>query len=392
MMKRVFLLVLDSFGVGEAPDANAYGDRGANTLGSVLRTGFIKVPNMQSLGLFNLDGLPRDVSDLSVQDPIGSFAKLLEISKGKDTTTGHWEIAGVVTERAFPTYPNGFPKEVLKDVKNKVKRDIICNKAYSGTKVIKDYGLQHINTGALIVYTSADSVFQIAAHEDVIPPDELYSICKAVRKILVGDNLVSRVIARPFTGTYPNFIRTKNRKDFSVAPPYPTMLNILCEHNLEVITVGKISDIFSGRGITRKIETKSNEEGLSSLKKCLSENFEGLCFVNLVDFDMLYGHRNDAKGYALALNFFDEKLGEILNGLKNDDILMITADHGCDPGDISTDHTREYVPLLVYGSKVKKGVNLGVMKSFTCVCATTLDYFNLQNKLNGQSFLKEISV
>lgn len=391
-MKRVFLLVLDSFGVGEAPDANAYGDRGANTLGSVLRTGFIKVPNMQSLGLFNLDGLPRDVSDLSVQDPIGSFAKLLEISKGKDTTTGHWEIAGVVTERAFPTYPNGFPKEVLKDVKNKVKRDIICNKAYSGTKVIKDYGLQHINTGALIVYTSADSVFQIAAHEDVVPPDELYSICKAVRKILVGDNLVSRVIARPFTGTYPNFIRTKNRKDFSVAPPYPTMLNILCEHNLEVITVGKISDIFSGKGITRKIETKSNQEGLSSLKKCLSENFEGLCFVNLVDFDMLYGHRNDAKGYALALNFFDEKLGEILNGLKNDDILMITADHGCDPGDISTDHTREYVPLLVYGSKVKKGVNLGVMKSFTCVCATTLDYFNLQNKLNGQSFLKEISV
>ena len=389
-MKRVFLLVLDSFGVGEAPDADFYGDKGANTLGSILKTGLLDVPNMQSLGLFNLEGLPDDVSKLAVKAPTGAFAKVLEISKGKDTTTGHWEIAGVVTEKAFPTYPNGFPQSIIKEFSCKVKRGVICNKPYSGTKVINDYGRQHIETGDLIVYTSADSVFQIAAHEDVVDLEELYSICKIARKILVGENLVSRVIARPFEGEYPNFFRTKNRKDFSVAPPRPTMLDLLYENNLEVISVGKISDIFANRGITKKIKTKSNEEGLRSLEKCLEEKFEGLCFVNLVDFDMIYGHRNDAKGYALALNFFDKELGKILTKLKNEDILIITADHGCDPGDISTDHTREYVPLLIYGQNVKKNINLGVLRSFSCISATVLDYFNLKNKLSGQSFLGEV--
>ncbi len=389
-MKRVFLLVLDSFGVGEALDADFYGDEGANTLRSILKTGFLDIPNMQSLGLFNLEGLPSDVSKLAVKAPMGAFAKVLEISKGKDTTTGHWEIAGVVTEKAFPTYPNGFPQSIIKEFSCKVKRGVICNRPYSGTKVINDYGRQHIETGDLIVYTSADSVFQIAAHEDVLDLEELYSICKVAREILVGENLVSRVIARPFEGEYPNFVRTKNRKDFSVAPPHPTMLDLIYENNLEVISVGKISDIFANRGITKKIKTKSNEEGLCSLEKCLEENFEGLCFVNLVDFDMIYGHRNDAKGYALALNFFDKELGKILPKLKNEDVLIITADHGCDPGDISTDHTREYVPLLVYGQNVKNNINLRVLRSFSCISATVLDYFNLKNKLSGQSFLNAV--
>lgn len=389
-MKRVFLLVLDSFGVGEALDADFYGDEGANTLRSILKTGLLDIPNMQSLGLFNLEGLPGDVSKLAVKAPMGAFAKALEISKGKDTTTGHWEIAGVVTEKAFPTYPNGFPQSIIKEFSCKVKRGVICNKPYSGTKVINDYGRQHIETGDLIVYTSADSVFQIAAHEDIVSVEELYGICKVARGILVGENLVSRVIARPFEGEYPNFVRTKNRKDFSVAPPHPTMLDLIYENNLEVISVGKISDIFANRGITKKIKTKSNEEGLYSLEKCLEENFEGLCFVNLVDFDMIYGHRNDAKGYALALNFFDKELGKILTKLKNEDILIITADHGCDPGDISTDHTREYVPLLVYGQNVKKNIKLGVLRSFSCISATVLDYFNLKNKLSGQSFLNAV--
>lgn len=390
-MKRVFLIILDSFGIGALPDASVYGDEGTNTLASVFSTGKLSVPNMRNLGLFSLDGLPPEIKSLANEQVDGSFARVAEVSKGKDTTIGHWEIAGVISKKAFPTYPNGFPESVLKKIFNKTKRKVICNKPYSGTEVIKYYGLQHIKTGDLIIYTSADSVLQIAAHEDIIPLSELYEICKKVIEIVIKENLVSRVIARPFIGNFPNFTRTKNRKDFSVPPPYPTMLDALKENGLDVISVGKISDIFAGRGITKEIKTKSNREGIEALKECLEKSFNGLCFVNLVDFDMLYGHRNNADGYALALNFFDEKLGELLPKLKNEDILIITADHGCDPGNFkTTDHTREYVPLLIYGTNIKKGINLGTLNSFSCINATALDYFNIQSTLSGSSFLREV--
>lgn len=385
--KRVFLIVLDSFGVGEAPDAAEYGDEGSNTIKAVSKSSFFKVQNMRNLGLFNINGLNFLENH---ESPIGSFARMLEVSKGKDTTTGHWEIAGLESTKPMPTYPNGFPKEIINDFERLTGRKVICNKPYSGTDVIRDFGKEHLESGGLIVYTSADSVFQIAAHEEKVPIEELYRYCKIARSLLNGDNSVGRVIARPFIGEYPNFTRTSNRHDFSLMPPSETMLDVLVENNKCVLAVGKINDIFAGRGISEFVRTKNNSDGMDKTFEFMKKDFDGLCFVNLVDFDMLYGHRNDVDGYAKALSDFDVRLGILLSELRDSDVLMITADHGCDPSTPSTDHSREYVPLLVYGKNLKSNVNLGTRKTFSDIAATILDMFDIKKKVKGMSFLREI--
>lgn len=382
-MKRVFLVVLDSFGVGALPDAAAYEDEGSDTLLSCAKTGLLHVPNLEKMGLFQIDG----VSPASSVNPFAAYGRMAEASKGKDTTTGHWELAGVRLDRAFPVFPNGFPPEVIGAFERKTGRGAICNRPYSGTEVIRDYGEEHRRTGAYIVYTSADSVFQIAAHEDVIPLEELYRACETAREILTGEYAVGRVIARPFAGEYP-FKRTENRRDFSLKPPR-TLLNILKEAGKDVISVGKINDIFAGEGITRAVTAHKNEEGMAALAACAKEDFDGLCFVNLVDFDMLYGHRNDAPGYARALNAFDAFLPSLLSRMRRGDLLIVTADHGCDPSTPSTDHSREYVPVLVYGDGVK-AVNLGTRGTFSDVAATVADYLEVPYSLCGASFLEEI--
>ena len=382
-MKRVFLVVLDSFGVGALPDAAAYEDEGSDTLLSCAKTGLLHVPNLEKMGLFQIDG----VSPASSVNPFAAYGRMAEASKGKDTTTGHWELAGVRLDRAFPVFPNGFPPEVIGAFERKTGRGAICNRPYSGTEVIRDYGEEHRRTGAYIVYTSADSVFQIAAHEDVIPLEELYRACETAREILTGEYAVGRVIARPFAGEYP-FKRTENRRDFSLKPPR-TLLNILKEEGKDVISVGKINDIFAGEGITRAGTAHKNEEGMAALAACAKEDFDGLCFVNLVDFDMLYGHRNDAPGYARALNAFDAFLPSLLSRMRRGDLLIVTADHGCDPSTPSTDHSREYVPVLVYGDGVK-AVNLGTRGTFSDVAATVADYLKVPYSLCGASFLEEI--
>lgn len=379
-MKRVFLIVLDSFGVGELPDAADYGDCGSNTLRACADTGILSVPNLASLGLFHIDGVFPKVQTI----PLGAYGKMAESSVGKDTTTGHWELAGVCSERPFPVFPNGFPKEIIDEFERRTGRKTLCNRPYSGTEVIKDYGEEHKRTGSYIVYTSADSVFQIAAHESVIPLEELYRACKIARDILTGRYAVGRVIARPFTGEYP-FTRTANRHDFSVKPPYH-LLNVLKDAGKDVIAVGKISDIFAGTGITEAISTTGNLDGMNVLESVSLRNFDGLCFVNLVDFDMLYGHRNDAIGYAEALNRFDLFLGRFLDQLKRDDLLLITADHGCDPVTPSTDHSREYVPILAYGKELKHGVNLGGRATFSDVAATVAECLSVDYGLEGKSF------
>ncbi len=389
-MRRVFLIVLDSFGVGAAPDACLYGDAGKCTVRSVAESGHLDVPLLRSLGLFNIDGVSNFLHCVGTVCPLASFARLVECSKGKDTTTGHWELMGIISKSAFPIYPKGFPDGIIRKFIELTGRGVLCNRPYSGTEVIRDYGLEHIKTGKLIVYTSADSVFQIAAHEGVVPVDELYVYCQRAREILVGGDSVSRVIARPFVGSYPGFVRTSNRKDFSVFPPGNTVLDLLQSGGCDVIGVGKIFDIFAGKGISRSVHVRNNSEGLDFLSAFIDQNFEGLCFANLVDFDTLYGHRNDAKGYALALNAFDKKLVSILEKLRSDDILIVTADHGCDPGDISTDHTREFVPMLIYGKKIIGGINLGTLGTFSDVGATILDYFGIENELCGTSFLSEV--
>ena len=391
-MKRVFLLVLDSFGVGEALDADFYGDEGANTLRSILKTGLLNVPNMQNLGLLNLEGLPDDVSKLAVKAPMGAFAKVSEISKGKDTTTGHWEIAGVVTEKAFPTYPNGFPQSIIKEFSCKVKRGVICNKPYSGTKVINDYGRQHIETGDLIVYTSADSVLQIAAHEDVMSVSELHRLCKIAREIIDEKGYgIGTVIARPYVGTCSeNFTRTYNRKDFEAEDFGKTMLDVFAENGKNVLSIGKIEDLFSGRSIKRSIHTNGNTDGIEKTIYEIKNSSEDLIFVNLVDFDMLYGHRNNIEGYAKALEEFDSKLPEIMENLRDDDILIITADHGNDPSTPSTDHSREYIPILIYGKNLNKNVDLGIRETYSDISATILDLFNLPKLENGTSFKNNI--
>lgn len=385
-MKRVFLIVLDSFGIGAAPDADRFGDVGANTLRSCFNTGLLNLKNMISLGLSSIAGNEY----LGTNDEaVGAYAKLTERSMGKDTTTGHWELAGLISDKPMPTYPNGFPCDVISQFEKLTGKKVICNKPYSGTDVIRDYGSEHIETGNLIVYTSADSVFQIAAHEDVVPVEELYRYCKIAREILIGDNAVGRVIARPFTGKNGSFVRTPNRRDFSLKPPKRTMLNAISESGRSVISVGKIYDIFCGSGITQYHLTHSNEEGMSVTSKIVETDFEGLCFVNLVDFDMVYGHRNNAVGYAKALNEFDKWLGSFMLLLHSDDILMITADHGCDPGDVSTDHTREYVPLLMYGKNVKP-TDLGLLGTFSDVAASVCDYLGVEYVCEGKSFINNI--
>lgn len=386
MSKRFFLIVLDSYGIGELPDAYKWKDEGSNTLGAIRNHPNFKCPELERMGLFNIDGVGG-----GVDAPKASYARMSERSMGKDTTIGHWEIAGIISPEPLPTYPDGFPDDVIKEFEQKTGRKVICNKPYSGTEVIKDYGREHVETGALIVYTSADSVFQIAAHEDVVPVEQLYKYCEIAREMLVGKHGVGRVIARPFNGEYP-YSRTSNRHDFSLLPPSDTMLNVLQRAGYQTISVGKIYDIFAGSGVSESNRTTSNAHGMEVTKKIQSRDFEGLCFVNLVDFDMKYGHRNDVAGYAAASTEFDAFLTQFIKDMKKDDVLLITADHGCDPATPSTDHSREYTPMLIYGNKIKSGVNLGTRSSFADISATVLDYFGVDKQgTAGESFLKEVS-
>lgn len=385
---RVILFVLDSVGIGALPDAPSYGDEGANTLANLASAaGGLHLPHLGGLGLGNIadiTGVPPALN------PAGCFGKMTEISPGKDTTTGHWEIAGLVLGKPFPVYPNGFPQELISSFINGINRGVLGNKVASGTEIIAELGAEHMRTGYPIVYTSADSVFQIAAHEEIIPVEELYRICRAARDLLTGEHSVARVIARPFTGQPGSFQRTPRRHDFSLLPPSPTILDILKENGYTVLAVGKINDIFAGQGITKSLPISDNMDGVDkTLVFAREENERGLIFTNLVDFDMLYGHRNDVSGYAQALEAFDRRLPEIMGVLRDSDILIITADHGCDPTTPGTDHTREYVPLLVYGPGVNPGVNLGVRKTFADVAATIMDLFHLPTP-NGTSFAKEI--
>ena len=387
-MKRGFLIVLDSCGCGALPDAADFGDAGTHTIGALCRTGALHVPNLQKMGLFNIGGIG---CGSPAATPAAAYGKCAERSAGKDTTTGHWEIAGLISTVPMKTYPEGFPAEVLARLREATGRDILCNLPYSGTEVIRDYGRQHMETGALIVYTSADSVLQIAAHESVIPVPELYKICEKAREIMQGEYAVGRIIARPFVGEPGNFTRTSNRHDFSLEPPAVTMLDQIKEASMDVLSVGKISDIFAGKGITRGVRTVSNGDGIEKTLLYMDEDFHGLCFVNLVDYDMLYGHRNDVDGYAKALTYFDDNLPRLLGKLRDEDILMITADHGCDPITPSTDHSREYIPLVAAGKPLKKGVNLGTRTGFSDIGATVLEYLGIPQKIAGTSFLKEIT-
>ena len=384
MDKRVFLVVLDSFGVGEEPDAHAFGDWGVNTLASIRKSSKFHCPNLARLGLFHLDGVPPQQPQA---EPVGAFARLQERSMGKDTTIGHWEIAGIYSGRPLPTYPDGFPAELLDEFTRRTGRGILCNKPYSGTDVIRDYGDEHVRTGKLIVYTSADSVFQIAAHEDIVPPETLYEYCRIARQILTGEHGVGRVIARPFTGNSGSYTRTTGRHDFSIEPPSVDMLDQLRDNGKDVIGVGKIHDIFAGKGLTEYTYTQGNEDGINKTLAYMDKEFEGLCFINLVDYDMLYGHRNDIDGYAKALTYFDERLPEILGKMQEDDLLMITADHGCDPGyTVSTDHSREYTPFLLYGKRIAPR-NLGTRSTFADIGATVLDYFGITPEFEAKSML-----
>lgn len=387
MKRRVFLIVLDSFGIGYEPDADDFGDRGANTLKTIMQSERFQVPTMETLGLFAIDGTPEGKVPEKL---LGSYGRLQEQSRGKDTTVGHWEIAGLISERPLPVYPDGFPEEVIREFEEKTGRKVLCNKPYSGTEVIARYGEEHLKTGALIVYTSADSVFQIAAHEDLVPPEQLYEYCRIAREILQGEHGVGRVIARPFTGTPGNFVRTPRRHDFSLVPPRDTMLDLLQRHGFRTISVGKINDIFAGKGIDESHPTKGNGDGMKKTMEIAGTEFEGLCFTNLVDFDMLYGHRNDIDGYAAAATEFDRWLPGFMEQMRSGDILMITADHGCDPGYPGTDHTREYIPFLVYGKDIREGVNLGTRRTFSDIAATILDLFGIAQGTSGKSFKDQI--
>lgn len=369
---RIFLIVLDSFGIGNAPDADKFGDNGANTLKSISKSSKFNIPNLKELGLCNIDGVEFEKAN----SPIAKFGALQELSNGKDTTIGHFEIAGIISNKPLPTYPNGFPEEIIDEFEKQTGCGTLCNKTYSGTQVIADYGEEHIKTGKLIVYTSADSVFQIASHTDIVSLEKLYEYCRIARKILTGEHAVGRVIARPFNGEHP-FKRTADRRDFSVEPPEDTMLDKLKAKNLDVISVGKIADIFANRGITESYYTHSNDEGMAKTLELADKDFNGLVFTNLVDFDMKYGHRRDVQGYANAISEFDKWLDEFLPNLKNDDLLIITADHGCDPAFKGTDHTREQVPLLMYAKNIKPE-NLGTIKGYNYISKVILDNFNLR--------------
>ena len=386
-MKRVFLIVLDSVGIGEMPDAADYGDAGSNTIKAASTSPYFSMPNMRKLGFFNIDGVEIGEKEAA---PTGAVARMTEVSKGKDTTIGHWEIAGIVSENPLPTYPHGFPKEVIDEFSRLTGRKVLCNLPYSGTDVIRDYGREQVETGALIVYTSADSVFQIAAHEDVVPPEQLYEYCRIARKLLMGEHGVGRVIARPFTGEWP-YTRTPRRHDFSIEPPKKTVLDAIVDAKKDMIAVGKIHDIFAGRGMTEFTYTTGNADGLEKTMAYADKDFTGLCFVNLVDFDMLYGHRRNIDGYAQALHEFDQWLPGFLGKLHEDDLVIVTADHGCDPGYMKhTDHTREYIPMIALGKSVRP-VNLGTRVGFCDIAATVAELLDVPYETPGKSFAKEIT-
>ena len=382
---RIVLIVLDSVGIGEMPDAADYGDTGADTLGHTLSSREVRIPNLQALGLANIRRLPV----APAPQPSGFYGRAATASRGKDTTTGHWEMSGIITAKPFPTYPNGFPPRVLEPFERAVGRQALGNKPASGTEIIKELGEEHVRTGRPIVYTSADSVFQIAAHEEVVPLEQLYQWCRVAREILTGEDEVGRVIARPFIGTPGHFRRTEARQDYAIDPPVDTLLDRLKAAGLAVAAVGKIGSIFCHRGTTEELKAGNNDASVEQTLRALETTGRGLIFTNLVDFDMLYGHRNDVEGYARALEAFDARLPQIQGAMRDDDLLMITADHGCDPGDVSTDHTREYVPVLGWGRRARAGVDLGTRSSLADVGQTIAENFGLDLQA-GRSFLGEI--
>ncbi len=387
MKKRVFLIVLDSLGIGAMPDSAEYGDVGVNTLRTVVTSSDYEFENLRKLGLFNINGIDYAKKE---ESPVGAYCRFGEISRGKDTTIGHWEIGGIISEKPLPTYPNGFPDEVISEFTKRTGKEVTCNKTYSGTEVIKDYGEEHLKTGKLIVYTSADSVFQIAAHEDVVPLEKLYEYCRIARDMLRGEHAVGRVIARPFVGEVGSFTRSAKRHDYSIEPPEKTILDYISKSGKDVISVGKIYDIFTGQGITEHVYTKSNAEGMEKTLEYAKGDFSGLCFVNLVDFDMLYGHRNNISGYADALNEFDLWLPKFMSELRDDDVMILCADHGCDPGyTVSTDHSREYIPCLIYGRDIKP-IDLGVRYGFCDIGKTVCDMLSVDCDICGNSFYSEI--
>ncbi|MBI4852637.1 MAG: phosphopentomutase [Acidobacteria bacterium] len=383
---RVTLIVCDSLGIGEMPDAAEYGDAGSDTLGHILASRKVNIPNLQKLGLCNI----RDLALPSVLEPIGCYGKAALASSGKDTTTGHWEMAGIITKTPFPTYPDGFPSYIMEAFEKAINTKTLGNKAASGTEIIDELGQEHIKTGYPIVYTSADSVFQIAAHEEVIAINQLYSMCELAREILRGKDEVGRVIARPFIGTPGKFVRTERRHDYAIMPPPNTLLDQLYEAKLDTVCIGKISSIYCDRGVTKEVKAKNNMSLMDRTIDALKEDSKGIIFTNLVDFDMMFGHRNDVVGYAKALEEFDERLTETLELMRQDDLLIISADHGCDPTDISTDHTREYVPIIAYGKNANKGVNLGLRNSLADIGQTIAENFNLKLSA-GESFLSQIN-
>ncbi len=388
MINRVVLFVLDSVGIGALPDAEKFGDVGVNTLGNIAKsTDDFKIPNLKKMGIGNIEGV--DAIE-ATEKPIAAFGRSLEASNGKDTTTGHWEIAGLYIEQPFKTYPDGFPKHIIDEFEQKTGRKVLCNKPASGTVVLDELGEEHVRTGNPIVYTSADSVFQIAAHEEVIPLEELYNMCQIAREMLMGEDQVARVIARPFVGTPGNYQRTSNRRDYSIKPYDKTVLDFAKEAGLEVKAVGKIVDIYDGEGITEDVHTKDNMDGVDQTIKYLKESFEGILFTNLVDFDAKYGHRRDVAGYRKALEEVDARLPEIMSSMKASDLLIILADHGNDPAYIGSDHTREYIPILIYGEQVKAGANIGTRKTFADVAATVSDILNIPATPYGTSFKSEI--
>jgi phosphopentomutase len=388
MINRVIWIVLDSVGMGTMDDAKEYGDENANTIGNISKAvGGLKVPNLINLGLGNIDyidGLEKS------ENPVGCYARFKEASNGKDTTTGHWEMGGIISKVAFPTYPNGFPRDVIEEFEKKTKRKVICNRPASGTSILDELGEEHMRTGDVIVYTSADSVFQIAAHEEIVSLDELYSMCKIARDILRGQHAVARVIARPFIGTPGNFQRTSNRRDFSLLPPYDTVLDKLVKNKITVAGVGKIEDIFSGKGITEAVHTKDNMDGVDKTLDYMNTLDRGLIFTNLVDFDMKWGHRNNVTEYAKGLEAFDVRLKEITDNMKETDVLFITADHGCDPTVEGTDHTRECVPFIAYSKSFKENINLGTRETFSDMGQTICEIFGVESIQNGKSFLSKI--
>lgn len=389
MIDRVIWIVLDSVGMGELPDADRFGDLGSNTLGNIAeRVGGLHLPNMVKIGLGNIEGMKNlDKTDV----PTGCFARLAEISNGKDTTTGHWEMVGIHSEDPFPTYPKGFPEDIVKEFEDKTDTKILGNKPASGTAILDELAAEHVRTGNPIVYTSADSVFQIAAHEDVIPPYELYRMCEIAREMLKDEHAVARVIARPFVGTEGAWKRTANRRDFSLQPPATTVLDELKATGKDVIGVGKIEDIFANKGITEAVHNQDNMDGVNHTLHYMKENNEGLIFTNLVDFDSQFGHRNNVEGYAKALEEFDGRMEEIIANMKDTDVLFINADHGCDPTTPSSDHSREYVPFLAYGKPLKAGVDLKTRKTFADIGQTVADIFGLEPIAIGESFLKDIA-